>query len=129
MGGKGIGKRLRGAGAAFGRANADLRFPEAFRKEEGLGSSASSRFLWLHIPVKHARPFLISGPTLFLSSRQIKVKVPPTYGSLPTSYLSLGPVDRSVDFRSLISLGSGSGNSGFTLSLHPQKLGECRHVA
>lgn len=111
---EGFRKRLRGRqGLQFEDPQPDLQFPEVFRKEKGMGSSKSSgscgstflSSLQLRIAA------FSSGPTLFLSSDLIKVKVPPSYPPAHTHIFRWG-------LCSLVRLGSGR-ELRFTLMLRP----------
>lgn len=80
--GKGIKKRLRGRqGRHWKMQSRTSNFLMFSGKKGGMGSSKSPWLLWLHILFKPAAEksqlCLISGPTLFLSSHLIKVKIPP----------------------------------------------------
>lgn len=118
-GGKGIPKRLRGRqGLQVEDPQRDLQFPEVFRKEEGMGSSESSGFLWLHILVKPAaeyRTAFSSGPTLFLSSDLMKVKVPPFYPPAHPHIFPWGQWTRGCGLCSLVTVGKWQGTDAAPL--------------
>lgn len=69
-----------GRGGPFEGPKPEQQFPDVFQRKVGMRISESSWFLWLHIPFKPAAEksqlLLISGPTLSLSSRLIKVHIP-----------------------------------------------------
>lgn len=97
--GKGIRKRLRGRqGLQFEDPQPDLQFPEVFRKEEGMGSSKSSGFLWLHILVKPAAEncSLFFWPHPVPLQRLDQGQGTSLLPSRSPPYLSLGPVGTGV---------------------------------